>query len=267
MRALREALKRLLPKRAVFVLGLAWTKLTWPLYRGAGRECLLCGRQARRFRPARRDLPVLRELHVVGGMRRDEAGCPYCACEDRERLVFWFLREKTGAFSQRLRLLHLAPERMLRKILRARPNLDYVGADLDPAPGDLAADVARLPFPDADFDALICDHVLEHVPDDRKAMAELLRVLKPGGWAILQVPVSKVLKETREDPAISSPRERERLFGQDDHARIYASDYAQRLGAAGFSVSARTALELCGPQACSRYGLNEEETLFFCRRP
>jgi SAM-dependent methyltransferase len=125
--------------------------------------------------------------------------------------------------------------------------------------------VQRLPFRDGAFDALLCHHVLEHVPDDRAAMRELRRVLRPGGWAILQSPIRSRLEATLEDPAVTDPRERERLFGQRDHLRQYGRDYADRLRAAGFEVRAERFFDELPPERRARHGL-KDETIWLCLR-
>jgi SAM-dependent methyltransferase len=134
------------------------------------------------------------------------------------------------------RLLHFAPEYSLAMLLRDRDGLDYVSADLDSPLADDQVDITHLPYADAHFDATLCCHVLEHVPDDRAAIEELWRVLQPGGWAIVMVPVDETLDATFEDPSITDPAERQRLFGQHDHVRLYGADLPRRLSESGFSV-------------------------------
>jgi SAM-dependent methyltransferase len=150
--------------------------------------------------------------------------------------------------------------------LRALPSLRYLSADLASPRAMLRADVQRLPLPDASFDAILCHHVLEHVPDDRAALGELLRVLRPGGWAILQSPVRKTLAATLEDASVVDPRERERLYGQSDHLRQYGRDYAGRLREAGFEVRAERFFKTLPSELRARYGL-KPETIWLCLRP
>ncbi len=185
---------------------------------------------------------------------------------ERHRLLWLFLRERTDLFERPQRLLHFAPEAVFRRHLSARPGLHYVSADLSPGRAALRCDIRRIPLADASFDALLCNHVLEHVPDDRRAMAELCRVLRPGGWAILQVPIRSALEQTLEAPPTSTPREREHLFGQSDHLRQYGPDYAERLRAAGFEVSLERFDRAVGKERCLRHGL-KREAIHFCRRP
>ena len=188
------------------------------------------------MKPAGVDAPILRELQIVGGGVRANARCPVCRSADRTRLLYLYLQSRTEIFREPARVLHIAPEASIKPLLRKQPGLQYVEADLDRWNVTLLLDVAKLPFADASFDAVICNHVLEHVPDDRVAMRELHRVLRDGGWSVLQVPFSPVLDKTLEDPAVSTPDERLRRFGQANHLRVYGLDYPDRLRDAGFSV-------------------------------
>ena len=185
---------------------------------------------------------------------------------ERHRHLWLFLRERTDLFSRPLRLLHFAPERVFRAQLEALPALSYVTADLATGRASVRADIMKIPFADASFDAILCNHVLEHVTDDKRAMGELLRVLKPGAWAVLQVPQRSRMPETREDPHVTDPRERERLFGQRDHLRQYGADYAERLAAAGFDVHAERFGDGLPDARRARHGL-KSEIIHFCRRP
>jgi len=229
--------------------------------------CPFCGKHSREFLPLGLDIPVLKEKKVVGGGYRLNAMCPNCHSSDRERLVYLYLKNKKReifAKGKRFKLLHVAPEPSLQKVLMTQPTIDYLSADLNPQLAMVKMDVTDIPYEDNSFDIIICNHVLEHVPDDRKAMAELYRVLKPGGWAILQVPISLSLDRTYEYPLVTSPEDREKLFGQSDHVRIYAIDYVDRLKEAGFTVrSYRSATEF-GQAAVRRYALIEDEHIFIC---
>ena len=162
-------------------------------------------------------------------------------------------------------LLHFAPEWCLEHRLRRLEGIRYVTADLV-ARAELRLDITRLGLPDAAFDAIICSHVLEHVPDDRQAMRECHRVLSPGGWAIVMVPLNLGASETFEEPTITTPAERERWFWQSDHVRLYAPDIADRLRAAGFDVLRERLACSIGPQQAARYGLLEADELFLCRK-
>jgi SAM-dependent methyltransferase len=150
-------------------------------------------------------------------------------------------------------LLHLAPEPMLGRRLPAKVG-EYVSADIEAGRAAVQADITALPFPDERFDLVICSHVVEHVPDDRAAMREMQRVLRPGGVALIQTPVNYDQVATYEDPDAADPDERLRRFSQSDHVRVFAPDLRERLEEAGFDVTVADAADL-GPNAVAKYGL------------
>jgi ubiquinone/menaquinone biosynthesis C-methylase UbiE len=160
----------------------------------------------------------------------------------------------------------MAPEANLQKVLMAQPNIEYLSADLSSPVAAVQMDITDIEYEDDSFHVVICNHVLEHVPDDRKAMAELYRVLKPEGWAILQVPISLSLNQTYEDPMVISPEEREKVFGQSDHVRIYAKDYKDRLEQAGFRVKVYSFAKEFGESATHKYGLSKDENIYICSK-
>ena len=143
--------------------------------------------------------------------------------------------------------------------------LDYVTADIHAQDVDVNLDVTNIPFEDASFDVVICNHVLEHVDDDRRAMRELRRVLTPEGWALLQSPVDRAREATYEDPTALTEDERLERFGQADHVRIYGLDYVDRLRAAGFDVTVERWESWLTADDVARYGLNPVEEIFLCR--
>jgi SAM-dependent methyltransferase len=232
---------------------------------GLRYRCPFCHLRFRKLEPRGRDLPVYIELGIVGGGLR-EAECPWCRSNDRERLLYLFLQRETGLFRTPMRVLHVAPEARLRKAI-ARQQPAYETTDLAMPGVDFHSDLAAIPRPDASYDAIICSHVLEHVRDDRAAMRELRRLLAPGGFAVLQVPIaSKAQVTDEEDPARPlSPEERASRFGDPTHVRLYAeADYVSRLEDAGFRARAASALQLLGPRTVRSYGLVAEETVFSC---
>jgi ubiquinone/menaquinone biosynthesis C-methylase UbiE len=147
------------------------------------------------------------------------------------------------------------------------PQLDYITADLSSSLASTKADIMNIPYKDNSFDIVLCNHVLEHVEDDQKAMRELRRVLSPGGWAILQSPIDTRLAQTFEDPTIVSPEERERAFGQHNHVRMYGRDYRERLENAGFTVKVDSYSKELGPDVARKYGLLDEEIYFCTKHP
>ena len=170
-------------------------------------------------------------------------------------------------------MLHIAPEYAFLQRLSRVEGLRYVTGDFDSALAQHQLDVMDLPFGDGTFDYLMCNHVLEHVEDDRLALAEIHRVLKPGGWAVLMCPVDRRRETTLEDPRIVAAADRHRVFGQADHVRLYGRDYPDRIAAAGFSVRADSYLEPFGESAIARYGLRRQEDdafgdeeVYFCSK-
>ena len=200
------------------------------LYLGKGKQCPLCGCQRRKFLPYG---------YVTS---RENALCPNCLSLERHRLLWlWLLRESDiGRGAMALpRLLHIAPEvalmRKFRKMYASTPDR-YVTADLESPLADMHFDVQQIPLEDESFDAIICNHIMEHVEDDRKALKELYRIMRRGGWGVILSPVDLEREKTFEDDSITDRAERTRIFGQYDHRRIYGRDYAERLREAGFEV-------------------------------
>jgi SAM-dependent methyltransferase len=231
---------------------------------GLRYRCPFCHLRFRRLEPRGRDLPVYAELGIVGGGLR-EAECPWCRSNDRERLLYLFLRRYTDLFRRPMRVLHVAPEARLRRAVE-RKQAAYETTDLEMPGVDFHSELGSIPRPDAAYDAVVCSHVLEHVPDDRAALRELHRVLAPRGWAVLQVPIASRAEHTDEDPSLPE-EERARRFGDPTHVRLYAEgDYVHRLDETGFEVSAKSALELLGARTVEVYGLAGEEKVFFCTR-
>jgi len=220
---------------------------------GGDHRCTICCSQVKRFRPYGLLKP------------RNNAQCPVCGCLERHRLIWLYLERKTDLLDGRTKkLLHVAPEQQIALRFQSVPGVDYLSGDLSAHKAMVQMDITDIQYPADTFDIVYCSHVLEHVPDDRRAMSELCRVLKPGGWAILQVPLSS--RPTFEDFTATTPQQRERLFGQHDHVRIYGPDYQDRLVAAGFEVTVDTFAAELGEGERIRYGINPKEEIYCCRK-
>ncbi|MFK5974350.1 MAG: methyltransferase domain-containing protein [Flavobacteriaceae bacterium] len=167
---------------------------------------------------------------------RDNVLSPSTLSLERHRLLWLFLKHKTNFFTAPHKVLHFAPEQAFYKRFRKLKNLDYTTTDLNSPLADVKADICELPFEDNSFDIILCNHVLEHIPQDTKAMQELYRILKPGGWGIFQIPQDKDREKTFEDHSITDKKERAKIFGQYDHVRIYGQDYFNKLRTIGFEV-------------------------------
>jgi SAM-dependent methyltransferase len=167
---------------------------------------------------------------------RENVLAPYTLSLERHRLLWLYLKNETNFFTATLKVLHFAPEQAFYKKFRELKNLEYVTTDLNSPLADVKADICNLPFENASFDVIFCNHVLEHIPDDTKAMQELYRILKPGGWGIFQIPQDLNREATFEDDTIIDKKERAKIFGQYDHVRIYGRDYFEKLRTIGFTV-------------------------------
>jgi len=180
---------------------------------------------------------------------------------ERHRLMWLYLRQKTDFFSRPYKVLHFAPEQAFYKRFKKLKNLDYVSVDLHSPLADIKADITALPFKENEFDVIFCNHVLEHIPDDKQAMKELYRVMKPGGWGILQIPLDVNRTETFQDDSITDPKKRTEIFGQYDHVRVYGWDYFDKLQAVGFKVKKIDLTAELSEADIDRYRLEKGEIL------
>ena len=254
MHYLRALLKTLIPKKYRPGAIELYVRLRAFLYRGNRYICPVCQGNFRKLLP-------------YGVRARPNAQCPGCGSLERHRLLWLYLKERTGFFTRNLRVLDVAPMPVLQQRWRKLPNLDYLSVDIASPTAMVQMDITDMKFPEHQFDCILCYHVLEHIPDDRKAMQELFRVLKPGGWAILQSPIDSTRTTTLEDPSISTPEERERAFGQSDHVRVYGLDYKDRLGSAGFIVRVDSYVKQLPGVIVERYRLYGDEDIYFCVKP
>lgn len=222
------------------------------LLRGNAFYCPLCERGYRKFLPG-------------GPSNRPNARCPGCNSLERHRLLAGVIEKLRSDKCLDIagRVLHVAPESALTELFSRKT--DYISIDLDGSQAMMAMDITALKFADASFDIVVCNHVLEHVPDDRKSLMELFRVLKPGGWGCVQVPMKGQV--TQEDLSITDPEERVRLYGQADHVRQYGRDFLARQSEAGFEVSEYRKEEWLSPDKLARLSVDCEVSVVLVRRP
>ena len=235
------------------------------------RRCSVCERSFPNFMPI--PAPYVSHQHELGvpysledfeTLNVGQYICPHCEALDRDRLSALFVRDhlppRRGGL---LRVLDIAPGKALSRFLRALPDVDYRSGDLDPALADEQVDITDMrQFEDVSFDLIVCSHVLEHVPDDARAMRELHRVLAPGGRAILMVPILTTATRTDEDPGVTDADQRWRRFGQDDHVRMYCKrDFTERLAASGWNV-AELGVETFGAETFRRHGITQRSVLY-----
>ena len=198
------------------------------------------------------------------GNQRNNVLSPSTLSLERHRLLWLYLKNETGFFSAKKSVLHFAPEQAFYKRFRNMKNLDYTTTDLLSPLADVKADICNLPFENDTYDVILCNHVLEHIPDDTKAMQELYRVLKPNGMAILQIPQDLNRESTFEDDSITDKKERAKIFGQYDHVRIYGRDYFNKLRSIGFKVEEVDYTATLSEEDITKYCLAKGEVIPVC---
>ena len=248
-----------LPGRLRFY-GMEWAKrfallVRGLLFFGTRHRCPCCGWRVRTF------------VDEGSFVKKSATGyCPRCNSKARHRRDWLYLRERTDLLTGTKSVLEVAPWRSLSRCFQRSRNLNFVGVDIKNAGPHVTTlgNLLDLPFADGSFDAVICIHVLEHIPNDAKALSEMFRVLKPGGWALISVPL--LLDEpTREDPSITDPAERERLFGEPTHVRYYGTDMKDRLKTAGFDVQMDPASNISS-DGRELFALRDDENIFHCHK-
>jgi SAM-dependent methyltransferase len=244
-----------IPRKYLIRLSYLFRWFSQYAYKGNNVECPVCGSTYRKF------LPYGYEFS------RENALCPKCLSLERHRLVWLYFKEKTSFFDMPLKVLHIAPEQCFEERFRNLANLEYITADLESPLADYKCDVQELPFAENDFDIVICNHVLEHVGDDTRAMSEILRVMKHGGQAIILVPVDFERETTYENPAIKSVKDRKEHFGQYDHQRVYGLDFPNRLKNIGYKIPDNNFLDEIIPEKKIRYRLPAKEFMFGYQKP
>lgn len=200
------------------------------------------------------------------GTQRSNVLSPSTLSLERHRLLWLYLQNETDFFTSetKKKVLHFAPEQAFYKRFRNQKNIDYTTTDLFSPLADVKADICDLPFEDNSYDIIFCNHVLEHIPDDSKAMMELYRVLKPGGMGIFQIPQDLTRATTFSDDSITDPKERARIFGQYDHVRVYGRDYFDKLKTIGFKVVEEDLTAKIAPELVEKYCLAKGEILPVC---
>lgn len=253
MKSLYKFLLNKLPRPLLIRLSYVFRWFAPLIYKGNKVQCNVCDMKFRKFLS-----------YGAEGHHRENVLCPNCLTLERHRLMWLFLQKKTNFFKDDLKVLHIAPEQCFYSIFRTQKNLKYLTADLFSPLADVKMDLHNAPFDDNSFDVVFCNHVLEHVEDDKKCMSELYRVMKPGGFGIFQVPIDYTREKTYEDKSIISPEDREKHFWQKDHVRLYGLDYPTRLAAAGFKVTCDKIAKEIPSEQSEKLRLPMEEEVYYC---
>lgn len=249
MKKIFKFLLNRIPRPVLINLSVFFRPFIYLFFKGSRFTDPIDGRSYRKFLP------------YGYGRQRENALSPGTLSLERHRQMWLYLQTETDFFSKNYKVLHIAPEQDFLRRFKKMKNLNYTSADLFSPIVDVKADILDLPFEDESYDIVFCNHVLEHIQDDRKAMSELYRVMRKGGWGILQVPMKTSLQETYEDFSVTDPKERQRLFGQYDHVRWYGMDYFQRLESVGFEVDVNFYSRTFSEADRKKYGLMENEIL------
>ena len=254
MKKLASFLLNKIPRPMLINLSIFLRPLIYLFFKGNNFTDPIDGKSFRKFLP------------YGYGKQRENALSPGTLSLERHRQMWLYLQNETDFFTKNYKVLHIAPEQEFLRKFKKMKNLDYTSADLFSPIVDVKADILDLPFEDESFDVIFCNHVLEHIEDDRKAMSELYRVMKKGGWGILQVPMKNSLEKTYEDFTITDPKERQKHFGQYDHVRWYGMDYFDRLKSVGFDAEANFYSQKFSDADIKKFGLNRNEILPIVRK-
>lgn len=255
MKKLISFVIRKVPRKYLQLVSAPILKVVGLFLRGNNVTCPIIDKSYRKFLPYGRINP------------RANALCPDSLSLERHRLLWLYLNQKTDFFKSSIKFLHIAPEQCFMNPFEKQHGENYITADIESPLAKVKMDVHDIPFEDNTFDAAMCNHVMEHVADDIKAMSEIHRVLKPGGWAILQIPFFEPVPDvTFEDPSITDPAEREKMYGQDDHVRLYGKDYPDRIRKAGFEVTEDRFIYELGEEAVKQYALPKDELIYWCKK-
>lgn len=238
------------------------------LIKAGNKKCLLCGNSLDQFLPGGEPNDIFTKKNIIGGGYRKNAICPVCGGLDRTRWVYWVLKKFTDIFVAENCVIHFAPEHYLRKHLEENKNCDYYPVDLKNMVDGLKvhkADITKMPFPDVFADYIIVNHVLEHIPDEKKAVSEMKRILKENGKIIMSFPIS-MDENTLEDSWIMTDEQREIYYGQKDHVRLYGKDFKKRFESYGLQINIYSPKDYMELSDIKKYGLIENDIVLICSK-
>lgn len=256
MKKIYKYLLNTLPRPLLIRLSYVFRLFAPLLYKGNKVECPVCERKFSKF---------LSYGSAVA--HRENVLCPYDLTLERHRLMWLYLKHESDFFiKENLSVLHIAPEQCFYGKFKAQKTLNYLTGDLVSPLADIHFDLHQIPLEDNRFEVVFCNHVMEHVDDPIQCMKELYRVMKPGGWAIMQVPQDMTRETTYEDPSITDPAEREKHFWQKDHVRLFGRDYPQWMEKAGFKVEEYNVEQNYDSDTIARFRLMKDELLYIARK-
>lgn len=256
MKALYKFLLNKLPRPLLIRLSYVFKLFAPLIYRGNKVECPVCERSFSKFLS-----------YGSNVAHRENVLCPYDLTLERHRLMWLYLKDASNFFTApNLNVLHIAPEQCFIHLFKKQSNLNYLTGDLESPIADLHFDLHSIPLEDNRFDVVFCNHVMEHVSDPLQCMKELFRVMKPGGWAIMQVPQDMTREKTYEDSTITSPEDREKHYWQKDHVRLFGRDYPNWLEKAGFKVEEFELKKHYDAAKIGRFRLMKDEILYIFKK-
>lgn len=256
MKKIYKYLLNTLPRPLLIRLSYIFKFFAPILYRGKNVECPVCERKFSKFLS-----------YGSNVAHRENVLCPYDLTLERHRLMYLYLKQESNFFTaENLAVLHMAPEQCFIDMFKKQENLSYLTADIESPIADLHFDLHKIPLEDNRFDVVFCNHVMEHVEDPIQCMKELYRVMKKGGWALMQVPQDFHRDKTYEDASITSPQEREKHFWQKDHLRLFGKDYPQWLEKAGFTVEEFDLTKHFDKTKINRFRLMQGEILYIAKK-
>jgi SAM-dependent methyltransferase len=250
---LKKYIKLLIPENARINIRYFMFKIRALIYSGNNYTCNCCGKNFRKFL-------------TYGNIPRQNAACPYCNSLERNRVLWFYLQDEIGIESARIKLLHFAPERILKENIKKLKNIDYTNADINPILADEVVDIMNINYPDNTFDLILCSHVLGHVPDEKKGVDEMYRVLKKDGIALILTVIDNNTENTFENEVIISEKERLLHYGEKDLLRKHGQDFKKRLGLSKFKIEEIDYAKKLGHEIHSKYSLGngERELIFKC---
>jgi SAM-dependent methyltransferase len=225
----------------------------------------MCNSYVKKLKPTGENSAFFKKNKIAGGGYR-EAICPVCGSFDRERMEYYFLKKYTTIFSSKCSVLHFAPETGLKEKLQENKKCDYITGDITPGRADYVVDITNIQFTDEMFDFIICNHVLEHIPDEAKAISELKRVLKPNGRLILTMPISLNNESTLEDDQVITKLDRRNIYGQADHVRLYGKDVKEHLKKLGLKVKEYELEKIEGKDLATKLSIHRGDRLYYCKK-